>query len=190
MEFEPNAHWLGSVLATLPGFVLVVDRDGVIRYINRVEPGYVASEVVGMKSKDFVSPDSMPRLQIAMDAVFEGLEADPIETKMSHPDGSLAWYRSEVLPLEKDGEVVAALMIATNITELRASQDMLARVKSLLPVCAWCDRIQDRDGKWDSIESYLKKTTDTDITHGICPDCETRMTSGSADDGGINGGAA
>lgn len=190
MEFEPNAHWLGRVLATLPGFVLVVDRDGVIRYINRVEPGYVASEVVGMKSEDFLLPDSMARLQIAMDAVFEGLEAEPVETAVSLPDGSLAWYRSEVVPLDKDGEVVAALIIGTNITELRASKDMLARVKSLLPLCAWCDRIQDRDGKWGSIESYLKKTTDTDVTHGLCPDCATRMTSGLADDGGINGGAA
>jgi hypothetical protein len=64
VEFAPNAYWLGSVLATLPGFVLVVDRDGVIRYINRVEPGYVISEVVGMKSEDFLFPDSMARLQI------------------------------------------------------------------------------------------------------------------------------
>jgi hypothetical protein len=52
------------------------------------------------------------------------------------------------------------------------------------------DRIQDRDGKWGSIESYLEKTTDTDITHGLRPDCETRMTSGLADNGRTNGGAA
>lgn len=190
MELEPNAHWLGSVLATLPGFVLVVDRDGVIRDINRVEPGYVISELVGMKSEDFVFPDSMARLQIAMDAVFEGLETEPVEAEMSLPDGSLAWYRSDVVPLEKDGEVVAALIIATNITELRASKDMLARVKSLLPICAWCDRIQDQGGKWGSIESYLEETTDTDITHGLCPDCESRMTSGVVDDDRTNGGAA
>jgi PAS domain S-box-containing protein len=190
VEFEPNAHWLGSVLATLPGFVLVVDRDGVIRYINRVEPGYVASEVVGMKSKDFLFPESMARFQIALDTVFEGLEAEPVEAEMALPDGSLAWYRSDVVPLEKDGEVVAALIIATNITELRASTEMLARVKSLLPICAWCDRIRDGDGTWGSIESYLRKTTDTDITHGLCPDCESRMTSGVVDDDRANGGAA
>ena len=95
MEFAPNAYWLGSVLATLPGFVLVVDRDGVIRYINRVEPGYVISEVVGMKSEDFLFPDSMARLQIV------GLPRR-------------CWLG----------------------------------VKSLLPICAWCDRIRDGDGKW------------------------------------------
>jgi hypothetical protein len=29
-----------------------------------------------------------------------------------------------------------------------------------------------------------------DITHGLRPDCETRMTSGLADNGRTNGGAA
>jgi hypothetical protein len=34
------------------------------------------------------------------------------------------------------------------------------------------------------------KTTDADITRGLCPDCERRMNSDLAGDGRINGGAA
>ena len=40
MSFEMNAAWLGRVLESLPGFVILMDPQGKIQYINRVEPGY------------------------------------------------------------------------------------------------------------------------------------------------------
>ncbi len=44
-------------------------------------------------------------------------------------------------------------------------------LSGLLPICAWCKRIRDDQGEWSSVEAYLKSQTDTEFTHGICPDC-------------------
>jgi GAF domain-containing protein len=55
--------------------------------------------------------------------------------------------------------------------------EALANVKSLeslLPICAWCHRIRDDKGRWSTVEVYLKARTDTDFTHGICPECRTK----------------
>ncbi|OGV60397.1 MAG: hypothetical protein A2X45_18660 [Lentisphaerae bacterium GWF2_50_93] len=50
----------------------------------------------------------------------------------------------------------------------------LAEVKvlgALLPICASCKKIRDDKGYWANLESYLTEHTDTQFSHGICPDC-------------------
>jgi hypothetical protein len=54
----------------------------------------------------------------------------------------------------------------------------LLRVKTLsglLPICASCKRIRDDQGYWSQIESYLKKHTEADFSHGLCPECAVRL---------------
>jgi hypothetical protein len=64
--------------------------------------------------------------------------------------------------------------VATNVTELKAAQETVANLRQLLPICAWCDRIQDSEGSWQTIEAYLGRKLDTQVTHGMCPACYQR----------------
>jgi PAS domain S-box-containing protein len=53
-------------------------------------------------------------------------------------------------------------------------QEALAHVKTLsglLPICASCRKIRDSEGHWHHLETYIRKHTEADFTHGICPDC-------------------
>ena len=57
-------------------------------------------------------------------------------------------------------------------------QDALARVKTLsglLPVCASCRKIRDKQGAWHSLETYIRTHTEADFSHGICPDCRRKL---------------
>jgi PAS domain S-box-containing protein len=61
---------------------------------------------------------------------------------------------------------------------IRELEDALARVNSLsglLPMCASCRRIRDREGGWQDLESYVRQHTEADFTHGICPECRRRL---------------
>ena len=61
---------------------------------------------------------------------------------------------------------------------IRELQDALARVKSLsglLPICASCKKIRDEVGKWHVLEVYIRKHTEADFSHGICPDCQKKL---------------
>lgn len=61
------------------------------------------------------------------------------------------------------------------IHELR---DALARVRTLsglLPICASCKKIRDQQGAWHNLETYIRKNTEADFTHGICPDCRRTL---------------
>jgi hypothetical protein len=44
---------------------------------------------------------------------------------------------------------------------------------SLPIVCAWCERVRTRAGRW--VEAEVDPIAD-DATHGICPDCLVAQT--------------
>jgi hypothetical protein len=44
-------------------------------------------------------------------------------------------------------------------------------LSGLLPICSGCKKVRDDRGYWGQIETYLKKHSDTTITHSLCPDC-------------------
>jgi len=182
MEFEASEEWLGRVLATLPEFVLVVDRDGLIRYINRAEPG--------RDGRTFLFPDGAEEFDAALERVLEKGETDRFEVEASRLDGSTGWYRGETSPLRKGGRIVGAVIVATDITEQKEAEEALARVRRLLPVCAWCDRIRTDEGAWETIEEYLERVEDADVSHGVCPECERRMRGGAKNGGEAGGDAA
>ncbi|HEY6555173.1 MAG TPA: hypothetical protein VI669_17580, partial [Vicinamibacteria bacterium] len=51
-------------------------------------------------------------------------------------------------------------------------------LSGLLPICAWCKRIRDDDGRWNQLESFVKDRTEAEFTHGICPECTQGMRQG------------
>jgi CheY-like chemotaxis protein len=45
-------------------------------------------------------------------------------------------------------------------------------LEGLLGLCAWCKKIRNEQGTWQSIEGYLKDRWGTTVSHGICPECQ------------------
>lgn len=41
----------------------------------------------------------------------------------------------------------------------------------MLPICASCKRIRDDQGYWQQIESYITAHSETEFSHGVCPEC-------------------
>ncbi len=57
-------------------------------------------------------------------------------------------------------------------------QEALGNVKSLsglLPMCASCRKIRDKEGAWHNLEAYIRNHTEADFSHGICPDCRRTL---------------
>jgi PAS domain S-box-containing protein len=61
------------------------------------------------------------------------------------------------------------------IVDLQKALDDVKTLQGLLPICAGCKKIRDDNGYWNTIESYLGEHTDAEFTHGLCPDCVTRL---------------
>ena len=48
-------------------------------------------------------------------------------------------------------------------------------LNELLPICANCKRIRQSDGSWTNIEQYISLHSDTEFSHGICPECARKL---------------
>ncbi|MBI5508436.1 MAG: DUF3365 domain-containing protein [Deltaproteobacteria bacterium] len=83
--------------------------------------------------------------------------------------------------------IIAALLavLGTKLTRFVAALDVsLARVRTLedlLPICASCKKIrkagedpQDQHA-WSPVETYIAERTGTQFTHGLCPECVTKL---------------
>ena len=38
-------------------------------------------------------------------------------------------------------------------------------------MCAWCKKVRDDSNYWHQVEEYIKARSNSEISHGICPDC-------------------
>lgn len=66
---------------------------------------------------------------------------------------------------------------ASLVTELRESLANVKTLAALVPVCSWCRKLRSDEGFWTGLEEYLATHADAQVTHGICPDCETHVRS-------------
>lgn len=61
--------------------------------------------------------------------------------------------------------------------ELQDSMAQVEKLHDLLPICAWCKKIRGDRDYWQTLEHYIAAGTGARFTHGICPDCRTKILS-------------
>jgi len=57
-----------------------------------------------------------------------------------------------------------------------ALNDALDHVKVLsgmIPICARCKKIRNDEGFWEQVEIYVRKRSDVEFSHSLCPECKT-----------------
>lgn len=52
---------------------------------------------------------------------------------------------------------------------------LITQLVGLLPVCANCNKLRDENGQWEVMENYLRKHSEADFTHTICPECSKKL---------------
>lgn len=72
-------------------------------------------------------------------------------------------------------QVIANFEARKTAAQLAAALDKIKSIVELLPVCAWCKKVQSESGKWDTLEAYLTQITDIEFTHGICAPCRVHQ---------------
>lgn len=58
---------------------------------------------------------------------------------------------------------------------LRKSLSEIKVLETILPICAECKKIRDSDGNWQQIEVYIGQRSNTQFSHGYCPDCARQV---------------
>ena len=67
----------------------------------------------------------------------------------------------------------------------RNLSDYLKEIKMLrgiIPICSFCKKIRDDKGYWEAIEIYISKHSETQFSHGLCPECSRKYYSDLLED--------
>lgn len=59
--------------------------------------------------------------------------------------------------------------------ELRTARATIDTLQGILPICSGCKKIKDQNDQWQLLEKYISDRSDTQFSHGLCPECVQRL---------------
>lgn len=78
----------------------------------------------------------------------------------------IALYRAE---MERERERL--------LNELQQALLKIKTLEGILPICAHCKKIRDKNGAWREVSDYIEDHSRAEFTHGICPECAQKIYS-------------
>ena len=139
-----------GVFATMPDYILRLDRDGTILALNRAREGLSVRQVIGANLFDFVRPPWRAPLKRAVASVFRTARPATLDVLGEGSHGEPCWYSNRIGPIVEDGKVTSALLVAIDVTERREAErerererQWLASVVAHAPVILF---VNDRSG--------------------------------------------
>lgn len=127
---ESEERWR-SLAKNTPNNVSIIDRDGVIQYINRTMPELEMDDVVGRKAYDFVEPDYHKVMREAIEYVFRTGNGTSYENQALGPGNSISWYNVQVGPVKQHGQIAFVSLVSTDNTERRRMEEELLKAQKL-----------------------------------------------------------
>ncbi|KIX14939.1 PAS domain-containing protein [Dethiosulfatarculus sandiegensis] len=166
--------------------------------------GFDSKEVLGKSLEEVLTPDSYAYGLKVFKQKFKEYEegGDPkvrMEVEVVHKSGSPVWVEFNARFFRYGDEPLMVLGISRDISDrklLEKEQEKLIAeleealqekkrllrenriLRGLLPICAECKRIRDKDGVWHDLETYISEHSEATFTHTICPRCTAKLYPG------------
>ncbi len=121
-----------AVTENVPAFLLLIDADGRIHYINRTQPGERREDVIDRTVYDYLPKEIAVELRPKLARLFTTQEPFEYESTSESPVGFVRTYQSRVIPFPSADAPPLALMIATDITEARQAENTIAAQQAKL----------------------------------------------------------
>jgi PAS domain S-box-containing protein len=186
-----RAH-LASIVESCDDAIISKSLDGTILSWNRGAErvyGYRAEEIIGRSISVLIPSERHHEMEEVRVLIEHGECMERFETMRVRKDGQSIDVAITISPIKADGKISGAAVITRDITErkrqenerlkliqdLRAALTRVHTLSGLLPICASCKKIRNDHGYWEQVETYIKNRSNADFTHGICPDCITRL---------------
>ena len=102
----------------------------------------------------------------------DSIDTEPLEFRIRRKDGSERWIHHVCRQIQdRKGRFLGVRSSNRDITELKKLEKEVRVLKGFLPICASCKKIRDDQGYWQQIEEYIRKHSEAEFSHSICPEC-------------------
>lgn len=187
VPFE-DARFLRAMLEAIPAFVLRVDPEGRISYINQLRSGMQLEQVIGAPARAFVAEADLENYEAALGQAMLSGQPGYYQARgvSAVNEGKPAYYDCHVVPIEQEDGRRAACIVALDVSErLARARDLeeseaklrLALEATGLGLFIW-DLKNDRvelDQRTIELFGYEPKTASEYISRIVHPDDRERI---------------
>jgi PAS domain S-box-containing protein len=119
---ESTGLWK-SLVDNAPDFILFLDREGKVQFINHFRPDLPPEVVLGQPVHLLMQADYHPAVDNVLYRVFQNGEQVDFTAPSDAPNQHVLWYSSKVGPIRVNGQVVGATVVARDVTKERAAAE-------------------------------------------------------------------
>jgi len=121
-----------SLVENAPDYIMIIGRDNRIQFLNHPTPGSTEEEAMGRSVLEYVPLGYRDLMRESLRQVFSTGAPVAFEIGVDLPNASRSWLAVRLGPIKAEGEVVAAIHIASDITQHRRTEEELAKHKDRL----------------------------------------------------------
>ena len=131
-----SVDWL-KVVESLTDYLLVVDGQGQILYINRAASPEIRVQTMSRTVFDFIASEFHSQLKEKIARLFDHGCNDQIEVKRSDPDFAQQWWSISLSPLREQDSIVAAIFLCRDVTNLQSIREEQQKAIHVLKEKFW-----------------------------------------------------
>ena len=138
---DPRWH---SLVANSPAFILILDREHRIQFVNHTNPGVLASDICGRRMEDFMTPECRDSVGECLEQVFATGKPGVCEGFAGRRGDEPEYYEASIGPVCENGVVTAVSVVAVNATAckraelaLHASEERFRLLVEAIPQPIW-----------------------------------------------------
>jgi PAS domain S-box-containing protein len=157
--YQSNEDKFRSYAEHAPDFILELDRDGSILFINKTYGRVSEEELSSSKVFDWVPANERKRFKEKLSKLFSTGMSQEFDFKVENY-GKLRWYSAKLGAISINGKISSAILIVRNINERKKAEEALKvseeKYKDLVEKAGIAILIDNLDGKFEYYNDQFK----------------------------------
>ena len=119
---------LRILFENLPDLIVIVDREGMIQFVNHNVMNVTAEQLLGRPVFEFLAPAHKEHAHLALDQALAGTKVDALEVL----DVFAQWWDARIAPIHEGGSIRQVMVICSDITHRKKAEEAILKEQRLL----------------------------------------------------------